>query len=117
MDECKSAHFSIFTIDIYFVLTLYVDIKMVDAISWDNLSGKKVKSIDGEEIGKVENVNTDSIEVKDGLIAKKHYYIPKHSIQGFDDASNLITVLTKQEIKEKFYADNPVADLWKAPKH
>jgi len=89
---------------------------MTDAISWDNLSGKKVKSIDGEEIGKVENVNTDSIEVKDGLIAKKHYYIPKHSIQGFDDSDNLLTVLTKQEIKEKFYADNPVADLWKAPK-
>jgi len=29
--------------------------------------GKKVRSIDGEDIGKVENVNADSIEVKDGL--------------------------------------------------
>jgi sporulation protein YlmC with PRC-barrel domain len=51
---------------------------MADAIQWDKVMGKKVRSIDGKDIGKVENVNTDSIEVKDGLIAKRHYYIPKH---------------------------------------
>jgi hypothetical protein len=43
---------------------------MADAIQWDKVMGKKVRSIDREDIGKVENVNTDSIEVKDGLIAK-----------------------------------------------
>jgi hypothetical protein len=79
--------------------------------------GKKVRSDDREEIGKIENVNTVSIEVKDGLIAKKHYYIPKHSIQGFDVEDNLVTFLTKQEIYDRFSADNPVADLWKAPKY
>lgn len=89
---------------------------MTDLIPWDKIMGKKVKSIDGQDIGKVENVNTDSIEVKDGLIAKMHYYVPKHSIQGFDGGENLITALTKQEIHDKFSADNPVADLWKAPK-
>ena len=35
---------------------------MADAIQWDKAMGKKVRSIDGEDIGKVENVNTDSIE-------------------------------------------------------
>ena len=55
---------------------------MADVTQWDKVMGKKVRSIDGEDIGKVENVNTDSIEVKDGLIAKRHYYIPKYSMQG-----------------------------------
>jgi hypothetical protein len=61
----------------------------------DKVMGKKVRSIDREDIGKVENVNTDSIEVKDGLIAKR-YYIPKHSIQGFEGDDNLITTVTKK---------------------
>jgi len=70
--------------------------------------GKKVRSVDGEDIGKVENVNSCSIEVKDGLLAKRYYYVPKYSIQGFDGRNNLITFMTKQEIKNEFSADNPV---------
>jgi hypothetical protein len=91
-------------------------IKMTDLISWVKVMGTKVISIDGEDIGKVENVNTYSIEVKDGLLAKRHYYLPKYSIKGFDGRNNLITFMTKQEIKNKFAADNPVAELWKAPR-
>lgn len=86
-------------------------IKMTDIISWDNVMGKKVKSFKGEDIGKVENVNTDTIEVKDGLLAKRHYYVPKYSIQGCDGRNNLITFMTKQEIKDRFSAD-----LWQAAK-
>jgi len=62
---------SAFTIiDIYFAFDkpIYL-IKMADIIQWDKVMGKKVSSIDGEDLGKVENVNTDSIEIKDGLIA------------------------------------------------
>ena len=79
--------------------------------------GKKVRSIGGEDIGKIENVNTYFIEVKDGLLTKRHYYIPKYSILGFDGRNTLITVMTKEEIKNEFSAHNPVADLWKAPKY
>ena len=67
---------------------------MADVIQWDKVMGKKVRSIDREDIGKVEYVNTNSIEVKDGLIAERHYNIPKHSIQGFDGDDNLITTMT-----------------------
>jgi sporulation protein YlmC with PRC-barrel domain len=49
-----------------------MEIRMADAIQWDKVMGKKVRSIDGEDVGKVENVNTDAIEVKDGLIAKSN---------------------------------------------
>lgn len=84
-------------------------------IHWDKVIGKMVRDSNGEEIGKIESVKPDSIEVKEGLIAKRHYYIPKYSIR-HDAADNLITSFTKQEIKDRFSADNPVADLWKHPK-
>jgi hypothetical protein len=86
-------------------------------IGWDKAIGKKVRDQNGQEIGEVENVNPDSIEVKDGLIAKRHYYIPKDSIQlDATSSNNFTTTFTKQEIKDRFSADNPVADMWKAPK-
>ena len=44
-------------------------------IDWDKAIGNKVRDHNGQEIGEVENVNPDSIEVKDGLIAKKTYKI------------------------------------------
>lgn len=85
-------------------------------IDWDNAIGKMVRDQNGQEIGEVENVNPDFIEVKDGLIAKRHYYVPKYSIQYNAATPNFTTTFTKQEIKERFSADNPVADMWKAPK-
>lgn len=86
-------------------------------IDWDKAIGKMVRDQNGQEIGEVENVNPDFIEVKDGLIAKRHYYIPKYSIQLDVATSNgFITTFTKQEIRDRFSADNPVADMWKAPK-
>jgi hypothetical protein len=84
-------------------------------IDWDKAIGKTVRDPNGEEIGEVENVNPDSIEVKEGLIAKRHFYIPKYSIL-YDATNNFITSFTKQEIKDRFSADNPVADMWTAPK-
>jgi hypothetical protein len=88
----------------------------MSCIDWDKVIGKKVRDLNGQEIGEVENVNPDFIEVKDGLIAKRHYYIPKASIQLDATSNNFTTTFTKQEIKDRFSADNPVADMWKAPK-
>jgi hypothetical protein len=47
-------------INIYFVFDNIF--KMADVIQWDKVMGKKVRSIDGENIGKVENVNTDPMD-------------------------------------------------------
>ncbi|PWU80058.1 MAG: hypothetical protein DLM72_14180 [Candidatus Nitrosopolaris wilkensis] len=88
---------------------------MSDIISWDKTLGKKAKSSDNEDVGTVENTTPDSIEVKDGLIAKKHYYIPKIYVVGFN-GDDLMINLKKDEIRDRFLADNPVADLWRAPK-
>lgn len=75
-------------------------------LSWDKIIGKKVKSSDKKDLGGVESVATDYIEVKEGIVSRKQYYIPKYYIQGFD-GDNLYTSLTKDEIKDRFERDSP----------
>jgi hypothetical protein len=75
-------------------------------LSWDKIVGKKVKSRDKKDLGEVESVATDYIEVKEGMVSKKHYYIPKYYIQGFDGDSLYIS-LTKEVIKDRFERDSP----------
>lgn len=72
------------------------------------LSGKKmihrkVKSFEGKDLGKIESITTDYIEVKDG---DTHYFIPKLHVKEFDK-DNLYVLLPKDEIKEKYKRDNP----------
>jgi hypothetical protein len=69
-------------------------------MSWDKIIDKKVKSSD-KDLGKVESVSTEYIEVKEGVVSKKHYFIPKYYIEGFD-GEHLHTSLTKDEIKAKW---------------
>jgi hypothetical protein len=75
-------------------------------LSWDKIIGKKVKSSDKRDLGEAESVATDYIEVKEGMVSKKHYYIPKYYIQGFDGDSLYIS-LTKEVIKDRFERDSP----------
>src|SRR5919199_1549215 len=76
---------------------------------WDKIIDKKVRSSDKQDLGKVESVSTNYIEVKEGLVSKKHYYIPKYYIQGFD-GDNLHTSLTKNEIKDRYEKDSPPSE-------
>lgn len=73
---------------------------------WDKLISKKVKSSDNKDIGEVESVATNYIEVKEGMVSKKHYYMPKYYLQGFD-GDNLRAALTKDDVKDRFERDSP----------
>src|SRR5687767_4175717 len=53
-------------------------------LSWDKIIGKEVRSSDNKDVGKVESISSDYIEVKEGLVSKKHYFVPKYYIQGYD---------------------------------
>jgi hypothetical protein len=75
-------------------------------LSWDKMIGKKVKSSDKKDLGDIESVATDYIEVKEGIVSKKRYYISKYYIQGFD-GDHLYTSLTKDEIKDRFERESP----------
>jgi len=76
------------------------------AMPWDKIIDRKVKSSDDEDIGKVESVATNYVEVKEGAVHKKHYFVPKYYIEGFD-GEHLRTSLSKSEIKDRYERDNP----------
>src|SRR5918999_1006246 len=78
-------------------------------VPWEKVKGKKAKSKDNKDLGKVEDIAPHYVEVKEGLIGKKSYFIPKHYINYFD-GDNLHTSLTKDEIKSKCERDSPPSE-------
>ena len=46
--------------------------------------GEEVKSADDKDLGKVESIAPDYVEVKEGTVSKKHYYIPKSFVEEYD---------------------------------
>ena len=74
---------------------------MADIISWDKAIGKKVKSSDDKDLGKIQSITKDYIQTKEGLVSKSYYFVPKYYIQGYD-GDNLWVSLTKDEVKSRF---------------
>jgi hypothetical protein len=75
-------------------------------MSWDKVMEKEVKSSDNEEIGKIKSVAQYYVEVEDGVISKKHYFIPKKYLQHYD-GDTIYSSLEKEEIKQKYQRDSP----------
>jgi hypothetical protein len=78
-------------------------------LPWENVIDKEVKSSDNKDIGKIESISANYIEVKEGHLSKKHYYIPKYYVEGFD-GHKLHTSITKDEIKDRYERDSPPSD-------
>jgi hypothetical protein len=79
-------------------------------LSWEDARDKKVKTSEGQELGKIKNVGKEYIEVEDGLIAKKTYFIPKYFVQGYDGNFIWISVI-REDVKERFEKEKPPVDM------
>jgi hypothetical protein len=79
------------------------------ATPWDKIMDKKVKSSDNKDLGKVESISANYIEVKEGSVHKKRYYVPKYYIHAHD-GEHLLTSLTKDEIKHRYERDSPPSE-------
>jgi len=79
-------------------------------VPWEKVKGKKAKSNDNKDLGKVEDIAPHYIEAKEGLIGKKSYFIPKYYVDYFD-GDNLHISLTKDEIKSKCERDSPPSEV------
>jgi hypothetical protein len=82
----------------------------IEVISWDTVIGKKVKSSDEKDLGKVHTITKDLIQTKEGLVSKNYYFIPKYYVQGYD-GEHVWVSLTEDEVKAKFERDNAPTDL------
>ncbi|HZD34812.1 MAG TPA: hypothetical protein VE130_06370, partial [Nitrososphaeraceae archaeon] len=82
----------------------------VNAISWDTIVDKKVKSSDDQDLGKVHKITNYFVQTKEGIVSKNYYFIPKYYVQGYD-GEHVWVSMTKEDIKTKFERDNAPTDL------
>ena len=73
-------------------------------ILWDEMKDKKVKSIDGENLGKIEKISQNHIMVEEGLIKKKRFWIPKFLADVYDGKYIWLDI-NQEEIKKQYYYD------------
>jgi len=77
---------------------------------WDEIIGKKAKASDNEELGEVKSVSPDYVEVEEGTVSKKHYFIPKYYVESLDKDDNIHIAFTKDEIKNRYQRDAPPSE-------
>ena len=90
---------------------------MTDIISWEKAIGKKVKSSDERDLGKIQAITKDYIQTKDGTVSKDYYYIPKYYITGYD-GDHIWVSITKGEAKSRFEKEKvPNIAEWETPSY
>jgi hypothetical protein len=77
---------------------------------WDKIIGKKTKSNDDKELGEVKSISPDYVEVEEGTVSKKHYFIPKYHVESFDKDDNIHIAFTKDEIRNRYQRDAPPSE-------
>jgi hypothetical protein len=77
---------------------------------WDKMIGKKAKSNDDEELGEIKSISPDYVEVEEGAVSKKRYFIPKYYVETFDKDDNVRIAFTKDEIKNRYQRDAPPSE-------
>lgn len=74
---------------------------------WSELKGEKVKSNDGNKIGKIKEISKYYLRIKKGSIKKKSFWIPK-SLADTYDGRYLWLLIDEDQIKQKFlYGEEP----------
>lgn len=72
-------------------------------ISGERLINKKVKSFDGKDLGKIQSITPEYIELKDD---EKHYFVPKVHVKEYDK-DDLFVLLMEDEVKERYQRKDP----------
>ena len=79
------------------------------SILWGEMKDKKVKSVDGETLGKIEKISQNHIMIEEGLIKKKKFWLPKFLADVYD-GKFLWLDIKKEEIKQRYYYDKEPAE-------
>ena len=71
-------------------------------VTWDRTLGKKVKSSDEKDLGRITSISRYYIETKEaGRFSKKHFFLPKYYLESYD-GNDIWISLTKDEVSSKF---------------
>jgi hypothetical protein len=81
-------------------------------VLWGELKGKKVKSNDGKDLGDIDKISQNYIQLEKGTIKKEEFWIPKYLANAFD--GKVLWLLTEEiETRAKFqYGEEPSAEQY-----
>lgn len=71
-------------------------------VTWSELEGEKVKSNDGQTLGKIKEVSKYHIRVQKGGIKKKSFWLPKHLADTYD-GKHLWLINNEEDIHKKYF--------------
>ena len=77
-------------------------------ILWGEMKNKKVKSVDGKSLGKIEKIAQNHIMIEEGLMKKKRFWIPKFVADVYDGKFVWLDI-KQEEIKDRYYYDTEPA--------
>ncbi|HJR84362.1 MAG TPA: hypothetical protein VJ772_03230, partial [Nitrososphaeraceae archaeon] len=79
-------------------------------VLWTDLEDEKVKSSDGETLGKIKKITQNHFRIEKGSINKKRFWVPKELGDAFD-GKYLWLKGDEEEIHNKFfYGEQPEDD-------
>jgi hypothetical protein len=79
-------------------------------VLWSELKNTKVKSNDGEKLGKIKKISQNHFRIEKGSIGKKSFWVPKNLADAYD-GEYLWLSNNEEEIRGKFfYGEEPSVD-------
>lgn len=70
-------------------------------ILWGQLKGKKVKSNDGKDLGKIDKVSQNHFRLEKGSIKKDKFWVPKYFSDSFD-GKTLWLLSSEDEVRSTY---------------
>jgi hypothetical protein len=77
-------------------------------ILWDEIKDKKVKSVEGEMLGKIEKISQNHLMIEEGFLKKKRFWLPKFLADVYD-GKYLWLDINKEELVKRYYYDEEPA--------
>jgi hypothetical protein len=71
-------------------------------ILWGQLKGKRVKSNDGKDLGKIDKISQNYIRLEKGRVKKEKFWVPKYFADSFD-GKILWLLATQEELRSQFH--------------
>jgi len=72
------------------------------------MKDKKVKSIDGENLGKIEKISQNHVMIEEGILKKKRFWLPKFVVDVYD-GKDLWLDIKKEEVTQRYFYDEEPA--------
>ena len=79
-------------------------------IDWDDVIKKEARGSGDEDLGEVQEVDSDYILVQKGLLNKEKFYIPKDKVESYD-GDKLRFRISEAEVQSKYMRESPPSSL------